>query len=145
MTHDIQMMTKVALFWFAQEGDVNRRVLLLLDGIDRFLAPGSVLITLLSFLLSKHPGLFLIITSEHTLNKGGDGLLENTPEKVGMGLLRRVRIPCILLHPDKSVLCYALALSSLLYVSVSVCRWWSWLSCRTSTRHTCSSTSHRED
>jgi hypothetical protein len=100
------MMTSGVLFWFAQEGDVNRRVLLLLDGIDRFLAPGSVLIALLSFLLSKHPGLFLVITSEHTLNKGGDGLLENTPEKVGMELdpLYPAAPVSGFVHTDESVL-----------------------------------------
>lgn len=63
-------------------------MLLLLDGIDRFLASGSVLIGLLSFLLSKHQGLFLLITAENTLNKSGDGLLENTPEKVRQAVLR---------------------------------------------------------
>ena len=89
--------------------------MLLLDGLDRFLTQGSVLIPTLSFLLGaclvwicgvgawvgyigridrprirvhttrgagKHQGLHLLITAEGSLNANGDGLLENTPEKV---------------------------------------------------------------
>jgi hypothetical protein len=56
--------------------------LLLLDGIDRFLAPSSVLIATLSFLLGKHRGLHLLTTAEGSIHADGHGLLENTPEKV---------------------------------------------------------------
>jgi hypothetical protein len=65
-----------------QGADPSRRVLLLLDGTDRFLAEGSVLIPTLNFLFTKHQGLHLLSTAEGSLQANGYGFLESTPEKL---------------------------------------------------------------
>ena len=82
-----------------QGNDPTRRVLLLLDGIDRFLTHSSALIPVLSFLLGKHYGLHLLLTAEGSLNENGDGLLENTPEKVvELGALSEVNAAHLLVY-----------------------------------------------
>jgi hypothetical protein len=67
-----------------QDKHMSSRVILVLDGADRFMgrASGGSLVQVLSYLLSRLHGLHLLITAEGSVLSSGSGRLENSPEKV---------------------------------------------------------------
>ena len=73
---------RVSLCGSSQDKHPSTRVILVLDGADRFLGRDSPLVSLLSHLLSRLHGLHILITAEGSVLSSGSGRLESSPEKV---------------------------------------------------------------
>jgi hypothetical protein len=58
-------------WWVVQNKHPSNRVVLVLDGADRFLANSGPLVNVLSYMLSRLSGLHLLITAENAVLSSG--------------------------------------------------------------------------
>ena len=70
------------IVFLLQDKHPSGRVIMVLDGPDRFFGRSNSLVQVLSYLLSRIHGLHLLITAEGSVLSSGSGRLESSSEKV---------------------------------------------------------------
>ena len=70
------------IVFLLQDKHPSTRIIMVLDGPDRFLGRSNSLVQVLSYLLSRIHGLHLLITAEGSILGSGSGRLESSSEKV---------------------------------------------------------------